>query len=150
MRQTVLQSGMATIIPPDSLLRLKERGRAAGQLTIADLAAELPVDAMDPEELALVIAHLEEAGITVTLDENLLRPAPGGPAPPPPAIELPQRKQDPPAPAVRSAASGSGTGQRPAPVPASGAGPRYANGTVLVAGAIAVVVLLALVWYFGR
>jgi hypothetical protein len=141
---------MATPIPPDALLRLKERGRAAGQLTVADLAKELPVEGMDAEEVALVIAHLEEAGIPVTLDEDLLRPRPGAPAPPPPAIELPRAPRDTTLPAVSVGDAATPGRSSPATPPPPAAKARYANGTVLVAGVLVLVILLALAWAFAR
>jgi hypothetical protein len=141
---------MATSIPPDALLRLKERGRATGQLTVADLAKELPVDGMDAEDVALVIAHLEEAGIPVTLDAELLTPRPGTPAATPPAFELPRDPQGNAAPASPATSEASPPRFSPAARPAPAARPRYANGTVLVAGILALVILLALAWAFMR
>jgi hypothetical protein len=49
-------------------------GRRKGHLTNQDLEAALPVDIMSPEDIALVVVHLEEAGVSVDLDETLLAP----------------------------------------------------------------------------
>ena len=57
--------------------RLVEAGQRRGRLSVEDLRRELPVHAMTPEELAIVVTRLEDAGIAVEIDESLLRPAPG-------------------------------------------------------------------------
>jgi hypothetical protein len=62
--------------------RLAALGRKQGHLTNQDLQANLPVDAMSAEEIALIVVHLEEAGIPVELDDSLTAPNPkAGPAP---------------------------------------------------------------------
>jgi hypothetical protein len=63
-------------IDSSTLSRLVALGRAKGHLTNQDLAEALPVSAMSPSDIALVVVHLEEAGIAVELDEDLLA---GGP-----------------------------------------------------------------------
>lgn len=68
------------MIDSDTLARLVALGRRKGHLTNQDLEAALPVDIMSPEDIALVVVHLEEAGVSVDLDETLLAPVlPGVP-----------------------------------------------------------------------
>jgi len=56
--------------------RLIVLGRKQGHLTNQDLQANLPVDAMSAEEIALVVVHLEENGVPVELDASLSVPNP--------------------------------------------------------------------------
>ncbi len=53
---------------------LMETGRQQGGLEIDDIRRALPVDTMSAEELANVLARLEEAGISVEIDSALLTP----------------------------------------------------------------------------
>lgn len=53
---------------------LMEIGRQRGSLDIDDIRRTLPVGAMSIEELADVLARLEEAGISVEIDPALLTP----------------------------------------------------------------------------
>lgn len=64
---------MQPALDRDMLDRLVARGRERGQLTTADLRANLPVEAMSIEAIALVVAHLEESGIPVEVEDSLLR-----------------------------------------------------------------------------
>ena len=54
--------------------RLIQLGRRRGGLVIDDIGQALPVDTMSTEELADVLARLEEAGISVEIDPALLTP----------------------------------------------------------------------------
>jgi hypothetical protein len=54
--------------------RLIQLGRRRGGLEIDDIRQALPIDTMTIEELADVVAHLEEAGISVEIDAGLLTP----------------------------------------------------------------------------
>ncbi|HEX2552235.1 MAG TPA: RNA polymerase sigma factor region1.1 domain-containing protein [Microvirga sp.] len=65
-----------------TLARLVALGRAKGQLTNADLEDALPVASMSPDDIALVVVHLEEAGVPVELDESLLGGQPSRPPDP--------------------------------------------------------------------
>ena len=65
-------SGTPGVISRDTLDRLIATGRSQGGLTSEDLRKALPIDAMSPEDLALVVVHLEEEGVPVELDESLL------------------------------------------------------------------------------
>jgi Sigma-70 factor, region 1.1 len=49
-------------------------GRRRGGLQIDDIRQALPVDTMTIEELADVVARLEEAGIAVEIDAGMLTP----------------------------------------------------------------------------
>ncbi len=60
------------MIDSGTLARLVALGRQKGQVTNQDLEEALPIDAMSAEDIALVVVHLEEAGVSVDLDENLL------------------------------------------------------------------------------
>jgi hypothetical protein len=65
---------MQPAIDRNSLERLIALGRRNGGLTNQDLAEALPVNDMSAEDIALVVVHLEEAGISVDLDETLMSP----------------------------------------------------------------------------
>lgn len=54
--------------------RLIETGRQQGGLEVNDIRRALPVDTMSAEELAEVLARVEEAGISVEIDSALLTP----------------------------------------------------------------------------
>ena len=54
--------------------RLMDLGRRRGGLEIDDIRQALPVDTMTAEELADVLARLEEAGISVEIDPVMLTP----------------------------------------------------------------------------
>jgi hypothetical protein len=46
-------------------------GKQRGGLTNQDLQAALPVGSMSAEDIALIVMQLEEAGVSVDLDESL-------------------------------------------------------------------------------
>ena len=101
------------MIDSSTMARLVALGRAKGHLTIEDLKAALPVDTMDPEDIALVVVHLEDAGIPVELDERLLgRPSPAGPVTRP----------------VAGSTTSTGPGRHPPPTP--GQSPSGAGGPI--------------------
>ena len=62
--------------------RLIQLGRRQGGLEIEDIRQALPIDTMTIEELADVVARLEEAGISVEIDAALLTPRHQKMAPP--------------------------------------------------------------------
>jgi len=106
------------MIGRDTLDRLVELGRRRGRLTSEDLRTALPVERMAPEDIALVVLELEDAGVDVQVDDNLLA-RPGSPAPAPdlPVIDLPgtapprgEALSPAPTPGVAAAAPG-----RPSP-----------------------------------
>ena len=64
---------MATPIDKDRMERLVALGkRQGGELSIDDLRRALPIDAMDTDEIALVVKHLEEQGVDVGLEGEFL------------------------------------------------------------------------------
>ena len=67
---------MTPAIDSSALGRLLDLGRNQGHLTTDDLRRALPIDAMGADEVALVVAHLEDAGVAVEIDENLFAPHP--------------------------------------------------------------------------
>jgi hypothetical protein len=65
---------MQQALDRNTLDRLIALGRQQGFLTNEDLRVSLPVDSMSTEELALIMVHLEESGIPVELEDDLLSP----------------------------------------------------------------------------
>lgn len=57
-----------------TLARLISLGHERGQLTTEDLRTSLPIDSMSAEDIALIVVHLEEAGVPVELEDSLLSP----------------------------------------------------------------------------
>jgi hypothetical protein len=68
---------MQPAIDTDTLERLLALGRARGFLTNRDLEEALPTDRMSAEDIALIVGHLEDAGIPVDLEDDLNKPHPG-------------------------------------------------------------------------
>jgi hypothetical protein len=68
---------MQPAIDRDTLERLIALGRARGILTNRDIEEALPTDHMSAEDIALVVVHLEDAGIPVDLEESLQKLHPG-------------------------------------------------------------------------
>lgn len=56
--------------------RLEAHGRRDGRITTEEIGRELPIEEMDPVEIAQVIDRLERAGIDVDVDPALLKPHP--------------------------------------------------------------------------
>jgi hypothetical protein len=139
-------------IDRSTLDRLVAQGRAKGQLTNEDLAAALPIETMDAEDIALVVVHLEEAGIAVELDESLLTGRPSRPPEGVPRLDFlaPAGPAASPAPARAdlSAAAHSGPGAQRDDADPRGAGPGV-HRAVALAG-IAVVALLVLALFLMR
>jgi hypothetical protein len=74
-----------------AIRRLQEIGRQQGHLTLEQVKSLLPVDEMTPDELGRALLRLEEAGVEVELDEDLMRPRPdasSGPSSPEPGLRL--------------------------------------------------------------
>jgi hypothetical protein len=59
--------------------RLVELGRSKGSLDIDDIKQAMPVEAMTTEDLAGLVILLEEHGIVIDLDPELLTPRNGPP-----------------------------------------------------------------------
>lgn len=74
--------------------RLIDLGRRRGEVTTADLRANLPVHAMSAEEIARIVVGLEEAGIAVELEADLLLPGPQAAPPKTGAEIIPFPKRD--------------------------------------------------------
>ncbi|GJD53382.1 hypothetical protein OPKNFCMD_6157 [Methylobacterium crusticola] len=132
-----------------TLDRLIDLGRRQGELTSEDLRRALPVARMSPEAIALVLIELEEAGIVVEPDEDLLEPGRALPSLPPGAA-LRDREPSPPPPPPPRAGAPATPGAAPA-APARPEAPRRAPGAhravaaaCLVALALALLALLLL------
>lgn len=67
---------MQQALDSNTLDRLIALGRQQGQLTTLDLESNLPIQCMSAEDIALIVVHLEEAGIPVELDDSLMAPGP--------------------------------------------------------------------------
>ncbi len=62
------------MIPDNEFDRLVELGRRKGSLDIDDIKQEMPIDSMTTEDLAGLVILLEEHGISIDLDPELLLP----------------------------------------------------------------------------
>ncbi len=67
---------MQPALDKNTLDRLTSLGLKQGHLTTRDLRASLPVESMSAEEIALIVVHLEETGVPVELEDNLISPDP--------------------------------------------------------------------------
>jgi hypothetical protein len=139
-----------------TLTRLAD-GRSA--LSAAELRRVVPVETMGVEDLAALLAELEERGITVDIDPALLAPRhPVSPqtgaaaavrarveTSPPASMATPVAQMSGGAPTSGSAAASS----RPARAStATQSSQRAVTIAVLAAGAVVVIVLTALIWGF--
>ena len=142
---------MTAIIPKETLERLIALGRDRGHLTTQDLVGALPVETMAPDEIALVVVHLEEAGGPVELDEALLAPGPHAPTKraAPAEIELVDRRADEEAPSSRSPADPRG-GSESAPLDPTQRAFASTHWAVALGGLLAVVLLALLILSFAR
>lgn len=52
--------------------RLIEKGRRRGGLSAEDLRAALPIERMSADDIAMVVLQIEEEGVQVELDDELL------------------------------------------------------------------------------
>lgn len=55
-----------------AIRRLMQMAGPHGQVTLDQIKSVLPIDEMTPEEIGRVIMQLEQAGVEVQLDEDLL------------------------------------------------------------------------------
>lgn len=138
---------MQPAIDRNTLESLIALGREKGGLTNQDLQAALPTEAMSVEDIVLVVLQLEEAGVSIDLDESLLMRRPGAaPIKPVPGAEILPFPKRPVAPAK----SGLKTDLPIAPSPARDAlfpmrvPMRRAHWAV--AGSVLVIVLLAVLF----
>ena len=135
----------------DAVLRaIRERGARRGFVTVEDIRATLPIDEMNADEIAMIVVQLEDAGVSVELDEDLIGSSRRrGVAPQDVrAIELP------------GAPPGKPGATRPAPVPGvaqdayetaepiNDTAPTGPSGWIFVAAAAGVVALGALLLLF--
>jgi hypothetical protein len=67
---------MQQALDSNTLDRLITLGRQQGQLTTLDLETNLPIHSMSAEDIALIVVHLEDAGVPVELDDSLMAPSP--------------------------------------------------------------------------
>ncbi|RDI62659.1 RNA polymerase sigma factor region1.1 domain-containing protein [Microvirga subterranea] len=136
---------MQPAIDQNTLESLIALGRQKGSLTNRDLEAALPTGAMSVEDIALVVLQLEEAGVPIDLDEDLLSRSQGAVASRPlqsaEILPFPKRSDDPPKahPMQELSAALSPAPQTPsvAAIPS-----RRAHWAVI--GSILIVVLIAL------
>jgi hypothetical protein len=144
--QTSQDEPRVTDLPTD-IERVLAIGRKRGSLTVAELNRLLPVERMAPEEIARVIARIEEAGIAVEVDdEELTKPAPGQPSREMPGgVDLGPQPPDRAVPAARSVSAPLAGGGAAAPPPARM--PRWPF--MLVALAIAIAVAFSMLHHPG-
>ena len=137
------------MIDDASFTTIREQGKRRGYVTVDDLRSALRIDQLSADELALIVVQLEEAGVPVELDEELMGASrrrtvtPNGA----PAIDLPgapSAKLDVTRPA---AAPGVTQGAYEPAEPVDDAGPG-AKGGVFVAVAAALVALGALILFY--
>jgi hypothetical protein len=142
---------MQQALDSNTLDRLISLGREQGQLTIQDLETNLPIHSMNTEEIALIVVHLEEAGVPVELDDSLLTSnlrAPQAPSRSAEIIPFPDR------------AAAARMKRRPAPLekapPAQPEPPafakqerRAAHWAVAIAGLLVLSLMVGLVVLFG-
>jgi len=95
----------ATTVNEAAIGELTAIGRRQGRLGLDDVKRVLPVDRMSADELAEAMARLEDAGIEVDLDPDLLRPRYDA-APPLPAAAAAPPAEPAAASPPRHAASG--------------------------------------------
>ncbi len=128
-----------------SIAKLVELGRRRGALATEDLRKALPIDRMSDEDIAATIAYLEEEGVEITLDPDLLAARPRS------APEL--RDTETPNQRVRGLNRGSNAlafPQRDLPLAHFQSDPpvqgRFATLSVLLAGLIVCGVFSVLMW----
>jgi hypothetical protein len=79
---------MQQALDSNTLDRLIALGRQQGQLTTLDLETNLPIHSMSAEEIALIVVHIEEAGVPVELEDSLMAPQPKPTAAPAKSAEI--------------------------------------------------------------
>jgi hypothetical protein len=79
---------MQQALDSNTLDRLISLGRKQGHLTNQDLQANLPIDSMSSEEIALIVIHLEESGVPVELEDSLTTPSAKPTSPPKQSAEI--------------------------------------------------------------
>ena len=79
---------MQQALDSNTLDRLIALGRQQGQLTTLDLETNLPIHSMSAEDIALIVVHIEEAGIPVELEDSLVSTQPKPAAAPTRSAEI--------------------------------------------------------------
>ncbi|GEP07308.1 RNA polymerase sigma factor region1.1 domain-containing protein [Methylobacterium oxalidis] len=69
-----------------SLDRLIALGRGSGRISVDELRTHLPIASLSPEDIALLVLELEEAGVEVDLDALLAAPGQAASDIPPAAL----------------------------------------------------------------
>lgn len=134
------------MIAKDALATLIAEGKAKGFVDTQDLLRSLPVQAMSPEEIALVVVEIEDSGVPVELDERLLAGRSAAPRPLE-GLELGPRRgelDEPPAePRPLASVESAGVPQESTTeqMPATRGG---SHAAVIIGGVVAAAVILAL------
>jgi hypothetical protein len=139
------------VIDSGTLARLVALGRAKGHLTNQDLETALPIDTMDAEDIALVVVHLEDAGVAVELDATLSQPSPAM-APPRTLAEIAPRQtefENARRPTVESAVSVTKGSNLPVGSKAADWSDPRVHKAVLLA-AVLMALLACVVFFLGR
>ncbi len=140
---------MSVSLANDSLARLAELGRRRGSLSAEDLGRVLPIERMSDEEIGTTVAYLEDHGIEVTLDPDLLvarplcrpeRPIAGFASASP--VRTAERSSQTPDHLRRDLRHQDTHGRAPAR-------PRFEIVSVVLAGLIVCAVVAVLVWILG-
>jgi hypothetical protein len=128
---------------------IRQQAARRGFVTTDDLRAALPIDLMSADEIALVVVRLEEEGVAVELDDDLMgasrrrevtsQQAPSVDLPGAPASRLDSTK--------RAQAPGIAQDAHAGAEPVNEAGPEGRSGGVFVAAALGVIVLGALILF---
>jgi hypothetical protein len=142
---------MQQALDSNTLDRLISLGRERGQLTIQDLETNLPIHSMSTDEIALIVVHLEEAGVPVELDESLLTANPKPPQAPARSAEIIPFPDRAAAARMKKRAAPLQKAPPAQPEPAAFAKQekRAAHWAVAVAGLLVLGLMVGLVMLFG-
>jgi hypothetical protein len=141
---------MQPALDSNTLDRLISLGRKQGYLTNQDLEANLPIESMSAEEIALIVVHLEETGVPVELDDHLIS-ANHQPTPPPAKvaeiIPFPGRSAQPQAKRMKAPLQ-TGVPLRPevAKPEAQAASKAGAHWAVAISGLLVLILLVGLLF----
>jgi hypothetical protein len=139
---------MQPALDSNTLDRLIALGRKKGYLTNQDLEANLPIDSMSPEEIALIVVHLEETGVPVELEDSLISANPKPSLPPARTAEIipfPGRSAAPQAKPLKIPLQTGAPSQPVLNKPEVQAGDKAAaHWAVAVAGGLVLIVLVGL------
>lgn len=138
------------MIDDAGLAEIRERGSRRGFVTVEDIRATLPIDEMNADEIAMIVVQLEEAGVSVELDEDLIgssrrRDVASQEAP---AIELPGAPPVKPGATKPAPAPGVAQDAYATAEPINTTAPAGPGGWIFVLAAAALVALGALLLFF--